>query len=272
MARGHSFGTSIRRVTDTGRLATALTRSGIDPRYWVSYGTVATIGDDGTPDFTSKSAVYIGPEGVEADVVLEPLDVAVVAHYAGLAGGRETTFYTPLRAGDRVLVCLPDGNPMVPPVIVAVLHNAGDTVPMEGGRPIFQNDRALLRTRTVDIDIRAGGTKVEVRQNGHVTVTAPHVDLGDGSVTEQVPLGTTYRARETAMHVADEAALGAVAAPAAAWLAGEGNPAGGPFFTAYPQTTALLAAMAGAAATILSAIQSFESQAASYLSNVTKTR
>jgi hypothetical protein len=276
------FGTNIRRVADTRRLAKALTSAGIDPRQWASYGTVCTVGDDGECDFSDKRAVYVGPEGVEVDVVLEPLRIPVVAHYAGIQGGCETTFYTPIRPGDRVLLVLPDGDPNLPPVITNILHSADCKVPIADGKPIFKNDRVLLYAENVDVDLRTkGGTQVEVKQDGAINVNVPtllgKVNLGRADAVEQLILGTTYRGQEATMNGTIMAALTAITAAYAAWVApaAEGSVAPpGAFRAAYPGTSVLIDTLAGpsGAAAILAAIVAFEAQALTYLSTITRSK
>lgn len=195
---------------DIRRFGQAIKQAGIDPRHWVSYGTVGTVDDDGDIDFTDVRAVYIGPQGVECDVILEPLNIHVCAVYAGIAGGRETSFFAPIKPGDRVLVTLPDGDPTVPPVIVAVLHSAADRMPIANGKPIFQNNLVFLQTESVDIDVRTkNGGRVLIQQNGTVTTTATtvtdeattvnenadHVNLGR-SATQRLVLGDVYSVAE----------------------------------------------------------------------------
>lgn len=158
-----------RSALDIRRLGQALSQAGIDPRHWVSYGTVGVVDDEGALNTSDRRAVYVGPEGVEVDVVLEPLNILVSANYAGLQGGRACTFFTPIRPGDRVLVVLPDGDPTQPPVITAVLHSAAAKVPLSGGFPRWQNDRVFLWAQDTPVDIRtAGGARVELLQNGQV--------------------------------------------------------------------------------------------------------
>ncbi len=204
-------GTDIRRGLNTRRFAEALKCSGIDTRHWVSYGTVCTINDEGIPDYTDLRAVYCGPEGVEVDVILEPINVPVTCLYSGIAGGRHTIISAPISPGDLVLVALPDGDPTVPPVIVAILNSAAHKVPLGHDRkPIFRNDHVFIWT-DVDIDIRTkNGATVTLAQTGDIsfksnttagstvvdsstiTLKATKVNLGDGAVDAAMK-GTAYR-------------------------------------------------------------------------------
>lgn len=165
------------------RLAEAVKSPGIDPRHWVSYGTVGVTDDAGNLDFSSTAkCLYIGPEGVEVDVILQPLNIPVTAHYYGLQGGCEATMLTPIRPGDRVLVVLPDGDPTLPPVIVAILHSAYCKVPLGPDRkPIFRNDRVFIWSTSLPVE-----------------VNAPIVRMGDATSNEPMVLGNVYSTEITA--------------------------------------------------------------------------
>ena len=171
----HSWGTDIRRAVDAMALGEATARPGNDLRYWVSYGTVGVAGDDGKLDTKNPNAVWIGPEGVECDVRLEPLCIHVNCQYAGISAG-DVTIYPPIKPGDRVLVNLPEGFAHLP-VIVAILHSGSQKQPLGPDRkPIFDNNRLLVYAKTAAIDVRnAGGVQVLLEQDGNVTTTAKNV-------------------------------------------------------------------------------------------------
>jgi len=171
----HSWGTDIRRAVDAMALGEATARPGNDLRYWVSYGTVGVAGDDGKLDTKNPNAVWIGPEGVECDVRLEPLCIHVNCQYAGISAG-DVTIYPPIKPGDRVLVNLPEGFAHLP-VIVAILHSGSQKQPLGPDRkPIFDNNRLLVYAKTAAIDVRnAGGVQVLLEQDGKVTTTAKNV-------------------------------------------------------------------------------------------------
>lgn len=169
-----SRGAQARHSLDIRRVAEAIKGQGIDPRLWASYGTVAVVSEDGEVDYEDPNAVYVGPEGVEVDVILEPLDIPAVCKYAGMEGGCSVTVVAPIRAGDRVLVICPDGD-LTSPTIVAVLHSAACPMPVDPddprGRSLFKNDRTLIYAREAagPIDIRTeGGARLEMTQGGEV--------------------------------------------------------------------------------------------------------
>jgi hypothetical protein len=174
--RAHGSGTVTRSGLDTRRLAESLRTPGIDPRHWVSYGTVGTVGDKGEVSYTDTHAIYIGPEGVEVDVILEPSGIACTCHYAGIAGGVSSTILAPIHPGDRVLVCLPDGDFSGPPTIVAILHSAAVPVPLGADRkPVFKNDRIFVWGQSVPVEVNATAVR-----------------LGDETSNEPFVLGNTY--------------------------------------------------------------------------------
>jgi hypothetical protein len=160
---------SIRKALDSNLFADALRKPGIDPRHWVSYGTVGTVNDKGKPNFKDKSAILISTAGIDVDVILEPLNLLVTCRYSGVQGGCSATIISPIHVGDRVLVVLPDGDTSGPPVIQAILHNASCKMPMKDGEALFKNDRVLIYAVDDDIDIRTpGGARVQVKHSGNV--------------------------------------------------------------------------------------------------------
>jgi hypothetical protein len=192
-AAAHTWGTDIRRSIDVRALGEAIARPGTDLRYWVSHGTVCTAGGDGKINTKDQNAVWIGPEGVECDVRLEPLMIHVCCRYAGISAG-DVTIYPPIRPGDLVLVNLPEGLPHLP-VIVAILHSGGDKQPLDPATkaPIFDNKRLLVYAKTAAIDIRnAGGVQVLIEQDGTVTTTAKSIKQGDSSASQHVMHGEAF--------------------------------------------------------------------------------
>jgi phage baseplate assembly protein gpV len=182
----HRWGTDIRRGIDAKALSEALARPGTDLRYWVSHGTVGTQDDAGNLDATNPNSIWIGPEGVECDVRLEPLMIHVCCRFAGISGG-DVTAYPPIHPGDQVLVTLPEGFAHLP-VIVAVLNSRACKQPLDENQvPIFDNKRLLVYAKTAAIDVRnAGGVQVLIGQDGSVEIHnsqgATHKLNADGSI------------------------------------------------------------------------------------------
>ena len=204
----HRWGTDIRRGIDTKALSEALARPGTDLRYWVSHGTVGTQDDAGNLDVTNPNSIWIGPEGVECDVRLEPLMIHVCCRFAGISGG-DVTAYPPIHPGDQVLVTLPEGFAHLP-VIVAVLNSRACKQPLDENQvPIFDNQRLLVYAKTAAIDIRtAGGVQVLLEQDGNATVKAQTIKLGGPDASEPLELGQTRNTAEDSYLTAAISAVG----------------------------------------------------------------
>ncbi len=194
----HTWGTDIRRSIDVGALGQAIARPGTDLRYWVSQGTVCTVDETtGDIDTQNPNAIWIGPEGVECDVRLEPLMIHVCCRYAGITAG-DVTMYPPINPGDLVLVNLPEGFAHLP-VIVNILNSRSAKQALGPDRkPIFDNKRLLIHAKTCAIDIRTAGqdassaVQVLIEQNGTVTTTAKSIKQGDSSASQHVMHGELF--------------------------------------------------------------------------------
>lgn len=164
---------------DVARVREAIKGAGIDPRYWVSYGSVAAVGDNGDIDYSDPTVVHIAPDGTYCDVVLHPSQLAVTCRYVGMQGGPGVQVISPIHVGDEVLVVLPAGSPSGPPCIVQVMHSNYAKVPLgEDRKPLFQNDRVLVYAKDVPIDLRTGGgTRLQVDPDGTATLSGGTVVL-----------------------------------------------------------------------------------------------
>ena len=189
----HRFGTRTTGGLDPASLREGLASPGMDTRFWESLGTVGTIDDSGEPNYSDPHSVWIGPEGVECDVILQPLMQRVTALW-GFGG--EIADIAPIHPGDQVLVACPNGDLMTP-VITTIIHSRANKQPMTAGVPIFDNKRRLIYARKGSIDIRtADTTQILMDPAGTVTTTAKRVNQGDASASEQEVLGTSYRRDE----------------------------------------------------------------------------
>lgn len=262
MRRG---GTATPAPLDVGRMGEMLRQAGIDPRHWLSYGTVGIVKDDGTFDPTDPHAIYVQSSGVSVDVLLHPMNQPVTCRYSGQQGGSASSIYCPIRPGDEVLVGIPDGDMRMPATILLVMNADHSRLPLgDDLKPLWQNDRVLVHSAGTPIQARAtdGTNQAEllVRPDGTLQVTGPAgVTLGQPDATEPVVLGQTYRQNEDQM-LTDWSALMQVAAAAC--------------HAAVSPATALTALQA--VATMLDGmvgdISTFQGQAAQYLSQVVKTR
>lgn len=160
--RSRRAGTNIRRDPDMGRIALGLSRPGMDPRTWVEYGTVASVGGEEAPDFGDGNAVLVTQDGVDVDVVVG-MDESPVTCRWGLTFGR-FVFVPPISVGDHVMCLFPGGDLGTVGEIVKILSGPHSRIPVGPDRmPLFQNDRALLYADGVPIDVRtSGGARVLV--------------------------------------------------------------------------------------------------------------
>jgi phage baseplate assembly protein gpV len=191
----HRFGTRTTGGLDPASLREGLASPGMDTRYWQSLGTVGTIDDAGEPDYTDPLAVWIGPEGVECDVILQPLMQRVTALW-GFGG--EVADIAPIHPGDQVLVACPNGDLMTP-VITTIIHSRANKQPMDAGKPLFDNKRRLIYARKGDIDIKVAqgdstvrvdkGKAIVAAGSTSIQVNQDDVQLGDDQATQPVPMG-----------------------------------------------------------------------------------
>jgi hypothetical protein len=173
--RRRTGGTGTTGPLDIGRLAEAFQKAGIDPRHWVSYGTVGIVKDDGTFDPTDPHAIYVQSTGCSVDVLLHPLNTPVTCRYSGQQGGASSSIYCPIRPGDEVLVGIPDGDMRMPPCILLVMNADHSRLPLgDDQKPIWQNDRVLVYSAGTRVQIRTNdGTNLEVRPDGTIEATQP---------------------------------------------------------------------------------------------------
>ena len=218
----HRFGTRTTGSIDPSALREGLASPGMDTRYWCSRGTVGTVDGQGSVHFDDPHAIWIGPEGVECDVVLQPLGQRVTALWGG---GGDVSDIAPIHPGDQVFVEFPDGN-LAGGKIAGIIHSRSNKQPMASGKPIFDNKRRLIFAKNVVIDIRTAGlngadpVQFLIDQAGTVTTTATRINHGASDVTEQFILGTSYRRDTTTLYQNLQTALAAMQAAAIGPMAG----------------------------------------------------
>jgi hypothetical protein len=267
---------------DVARLAAAVARPGVDTRLFVAVGTVASVRGDAGPDFTSADAVVVSARGTRVDVVLEPHNFPISCGF-GVQGG-SGFITTPIHAGDRVMVAIPDGDPMLEPWVFQVLPSNVAQVPIDGGQPLARNDRVAIVARGVPLDLRVQDkARIQIAADGTIDLsvddgggsiritTDGQVQLGGSAASEHLLLGDIFRGAQAGMDTAIATTLELVADPFATWQGSEGAPGTGPFATTYPETATLLTAIGTACAAIAAAIQAFESGAPGYLSSTSQT-
>jgi len=154
----------VTRGIDVARLSNAVSRPGIDPRIWVSYGTLL-------------SEPYVetveGRQDVVVDVLLVPSMQEETARVGTIYAGNGFGFYAPLHEDDEVLVLAPSGDPDEGLVIAQRLWSPADPPPSE------------LSTNTEDVTL-----VVEPEKNLRITVK------GGGNVILAVDTGKIYLGAE----------------------------------------------------------------------------
>ena len=183
------------RKLDSARLASLVSRPGIDPRIHLSLAIVDKVRVD--PD-----------HGVFADITLlpgeEPETALVGSQYAGNGFGQ----HFPIQEEDTVLVAVPDGDLDAGPVIIAKMWSENDKpfAEMKGeesseDRGVFeQAQKVILRAKPgtdTTIIVSDGATislKVEGSGNINLVVDGGTVTLGkeEHSVTDGVVHGSGF--------------------------------------------------------------------------------
>lgn len=133
-----------KRPIDQRSTAEAFSFPGIDPRQWISFGTVDTEDPVVFDEETGQPLV---------SVTLKPSEVQVVCRVGmGVAGNGEGE-WAPFLPGDEVLVALPEGDERAGVTIIARLANELDKFPMESvaGQDPTTNTFAFKRQRTAFI-------------------------------------------------------------------------------------------------------------------------
>lgn len=161
------------RVTtgfDMARMANALSRPGIDPRIWISYGVL-----------TSEPYIEMrnGQQDVLVDVTLLPSGDQETARVGAAYAGNGFGLYMPLHEDDEVLVLAPSGDPDQGLVIAQRLWSPADPPPQE------------VATHPEDVTLVVEAEKnlrLNVKGAGNVVISAEEgkVKLGSESATKGV--------------------------------------------------------------------------------------
>jgi hypothetical protein len=104
--------------------AQGLAHPGMDPRVWISYGTVDLDTDD-------QKAVEFDEDGAgpSVSVTLHPSEVSLRCRVLGAIAGNGEADYSPIIEGEEVLVAVPSGDFKAIPVIIGRLNNTLDKFP-----------------------------------------------------------------------------------------------------------------------------------------------
>lgn len=129
-------------AVDTLALKDAASGPGIDPRQWLSYGTV-------DPETADEHSVTFDPDmGPLVDVTLQPSGIPVVCRVAGWCMGAGESEYYPFLQGDEVVVGVPEGDETAGCVILGRCNNQIDKFPTTvAGADVTKNNFAFRRTR-----------------------------------------------------------------------------------------------------------------------------
>lgn len=162
-------------MIDPSVLAHHASVPGIDPRTWVSYGTVQRKKRGSDPE-----AVQYTDVGPLVLVLLHPQNVTIQCRVANQSAGDGEGEWSPFVEGDEVVVVVPGGNEREGGVILGRLQNAKDKVPARvAGMDAKKNNLSYVRKRTPHVTEVAGGWMVRqattgafisVKETGEITI------------------------------------------------------------------------------------------------------
>lgn len=168
----NSRGAVGRPQVDVQRLAQAIAGPGNDTRTWLVEGTVASVDDRGTvktgfvePGASDEAkeeaardaqeAVFADADGCVVSIQIEPEGTIITANWNGISCGRYGFMIMPIRAGDDVLVAVPDGDFNASGIeVVKILSNRTAQIPVD-----WNNDRVLFDLN-VPFEVRAPAVRI----------------------------------------------------------------------------------------------------------------
>lgn len=137
------------RAFDQVSFAQAFSCPGIDPRQWVSYGTV----DRETPE--APSVVFKDAEGQPSpygplvNVTLQPSGVSLPCRVGSFVAGNGEGEWFPFMEGDEVVVLLPEGSERAGAMIIARMNQELDAWPtVVAGQDPTKNTFGFRRMKT----------------------------------------------------------------------------------------------------------------------------
>lgn len=140
--RRRAAGTRKPRPIDARSLGEALSYPGIDPRTWLSYGTVD---EDGV--------AFDEDMGPLVPVTLQPSQTQVMCAVGSMVAGDLEGEYTPFIEGDTVLVAIPHGMERGTPAIIARFNNARAKFPDQAAsQDTTKNALSFRRVRSPHVD------------------------------------------------------------------------------------------------------------------------
>jgi len=152
-----------RSSIDLARLANALSRPGIDPRIWISYGTLLS-----EPFIETEE----GQQDIFVDVLLMPSLQEETARVGASYAGNGFGFYCPLHQGDEVLVLAPSGDPDEGLVIAQRLWSPADPPPEEVVDNPLDVTLIVEPERNLRLTVKGGGNVILAVDTGKIYLGA----------------------------------------------------------------------------------------------------
>lgn len=271
---------------DTQRFGQALARPGMDPRVWISLA------------YANDESVVDPPEGVFVDVTLAPSGQVVTARVSAPYAGAHFGRYAKIHKDDELLVGLPNGDPAEGTIVLARLWSKADQPPDDASQngdevvDAIEPDKPYrLRTSgsgKIEVDAEA---KVTVKSGDTIILECDKVRLGEEGASEQLVMGTTYRAKEQTLDTSLATQFAQIAAAFSAiqtamiaynsamqpasdkvLIPPAGKAIGVATLTMVTAVNAACVTGNTAALAAQTAINTFEASAPQYLSNVSKTK
>lgn len=168
---------------DSMSMAQAFAHPGIDPRQWVSYGTVSPQQEvDGEVIDSVEFDDELGPL---VNVRLQPTNLEVRCRIASFVAGAGEGEYVPFVENDEVIVLIPQGDEASSPCIVGRLNNSIDNWPSESiaGQDPTNNTFAFRRIRTPFIQEYASSLMIRSAVHGGFILMSDNgtITIRDGS-------------------------------------------------------------------------------------------
>lgn len=173
------------RVTtgfDMARMANALSRPGIDPRIWISYGVL-----------TSEPYIEMrdGQQDVLVDVTLLPSGDQETARVGAAYAGNGFGLYMPLHADDEVLVLAPSGDPDQGLVIAQRLWSPADPPPQEVATNPEDVTLVVEAEKSLRLNVKGAGNVVISAEDGKVKLGSENATKGVARVDDAVQVTIT---------------------------------------------------------------------------------
>jgi len=166
---------------DMARMANALSRPGIDPRIWISYGVL-----------TSEPYVEMrnGQQDVLVDVTLLPSGDQETARVGAAYAGNGFGLYMPLHADDEVLVLAPSGDPDQGLVISQRLWSPADPPPQAVADNPEDVTLVVESGKNLRLNVQGAGNVVIAAEDGKVKLGSESATKGVARLDDTTANGT----------------------------------------------------------------------------------